>query len=108
MLSALMDSRSRWFVGSSSTKKFGFCSIKRQNQPRRFTSGQRARRLQRIFAAEKHLAHQPAQLLLISARIELPEPVDGRHALGDGFAMVLSDVADGHFVAPLHLAAINL
>jgi len=27
MLSALMDSRSRWFVGSSRTRKFGFCSM---------------------------------------------------------------------------------
>jgi hypothetical protein len=30
MFSALIDSRSRWLVGSSSTRTFGFCSISLQ------------------------------------------------------------------------------
>src|ERR1022692_1653066 len=30
MFSALMDSKSKWFVGSSSTSTFGFCSINLQ------------------------------------------------------------------------------
>ena len=34
MFSALIDSRSRWLVGSSSTSTFGFCSIMRQNSSR--------------------------------------------------------------------------
>ena len=34
MFSALMASRSRWFVGSSSTSTFGFCSMMRQKSSR--------------------------------------------------------------------------
>src|ERR1035441_2851113 len=34
MLRALIDSRSRWFVGSSSTRTFGFCSISLQKTNR--------------------------------------------------------------------------
>ena len=34
MFNALMDSRSRWFVGSSSTSTFGFCSMILQNSNR--------------------------------------------------------------------------
>ena len=34
MLIALIDSRSRWFVGSSSKSTFGFCSIRLQNSKR--------------------------------------------------------------------------
>ncbi len=78
-----------------------------KNQPRRFAAGKRLGRLQRVIAAEEHLAHQAAQFLLRSGRIELPEPLDGGHALGDGFAVVLRKVADGHFVAPAHFAAVD-
>src|SRR5216684_3873329 len=34
MLSALIDSRSRWLVGSSKTSTLGFCSINLQNSSR--------------------------------------------------------------------------
>ena len=34
MFSALIDSRSRWLVGSSSTRTFGFCSMMRQKSRR--------------------------------------------------------------------------
>ena len=72
MFSALIDSRSRWLVGSSSTRKLGFCSISRQKiKTRRFAAGERLVRLQRVVAAEQHLPEQPAQFLLRRLRIEL-------------------------------------
>ena len=50
MLSALMDSRSRWFVGSSRTRTLGFCSISLQKmQARRFAAGEGLGRLQALL-----------------------------------------------------------
>ena len=56
---------------------------------------------------EQHLAEQAAQFLLRGLRIELVQPLDGGHAVGDGIGVVLREIADGDFVAPHDDAAIE-
>src|SRR5712672_3854650 len=78
-----------------------------EDEPGGFAAGESLGGLERVVAAEEHLPHQSAQLLLIGAGIELPEPVDGGHAFGDGIAVILGEVSDGHFVSPDDGAAVD-
>ena len=79
-----------------------------ENQPRRFSSGERSSWFQGVLAAEQHLAQHAAQFLLRRLGIELVQPFDGSRAFLDGVGVVLREVTDRHFVAPLHVAAIDL
>ena len=78
-----------------------------ENDSRGFAAGKRFRRLQRVVAAEKHLAEQAAQLLLRRHRIELVQPLDHRGAFDDGVRMILREIADERVVPPRDRAAIN-
>ena len=54
-----------------------------ENHARRFAAGERIGLLERILAAEEHLAEHAAQFLLRSLRIELVQPVDDGDALAE-------------------------
>ena len=63
-----------------------------------------ASRFQPVVAAEQHLAQKPAYFLLRNRRVELVKPFEHGHAWRDRFLVVLREVADRDFMAPLHLA----
>ena len=69
-------------------------------QARGFAAGERLGGLEGVVAGEQHLAEQTAQFLLRGLRIELVQPLDGGHAVGDGIGVILREIADGDFVAP--------
>src|SRR6266567_151003 len=72
-----------------------------------FASGERVGFLEALFAAEEHLAEDAADVLLGGLRVELVEPVRGRHAELDGALVVLGEVADLGLVAPLDGAGVD-
>src|SRR5712692_7496602 len=78
-----------------------------EDEPRGFTAGESLCGLEGVIAAEEHLPHEAAELLLIGGGIKLPEPVDGGHAFGEGITVVLREIADGDFVAPDDVAAVD-
>ncbi len=78
-----------------------------ENHSRGLAAGKRFRRLQRVVAAEKHLAEQPAQLFLRRHRIELVQPLDHRGAFDDGVRVILREIADERVVSPRDRAAID-
>ena len=71
-----------------------------EDEAGRFAAGQRLGGLEGVVAGEQHLAEKAAQFLLRGLRIELVQPLDGGHAVGDGIGVILREVADGDFVAP--------
>jgi glycerol-3-phosphate dehydrogenase len=60
-----------------------------EEQPRRLAARQRLGRLQALFAAEEHLAEQAVDVLARRVRIELVQPLDGRHALARCAGVIL-------------------
>src|SRR5882762_7319117 len=97
MVRRLVQDEEIWFLQHELAK----------DEPGRFAAGESLGGLERVVAAEEHLPHQSTQLLLIGAGIELPEPVDGSHTFGDGIAVILREVTDGHFVPPDYRAAVD-
>src|SRR5882724_2541362 len=97
MVGGLVEDQEIWFLQHELAK----------DEAGGFTAGESFCGLERVVAAEEHLAHQSAQLLLIGAGIELPEPVDGSHTFGDRIAVILREVPDGNFVPPDYCAAVD-
>ena len=60
-----------------------------------------------FFAFEEHLAKDAADIFLGSFGIVLMQPILGGHAELDRAFVILSEVAYGDFVAPLHVAGVN-
>ena len=72
-----------------------------------FASGEGVGLLEALFALEEHLAEDAADVFLGGLGVELVEPVGGGHAELDGALVVLGEVADGDFVAPLDGAGVD-
>ena len=79
-----------------------------ENQPRRFASRQRRGGLHALFPAEQHLPQQPAKFFHRRLRIELMQPLNGRHPLLDGFLVVLRKIPDRDLVPPGDRPAVHL
>src|SRR5207249_2886562 len=78
-----------------------------ENQARGFAPGEGRSGFHGVFAAEKHLSHKAAKFLLRSPGIKLPEPFKSGHALRDGIAVILGEIADGDFVPPADFPAVD-
>ena len=72
-----------------------------------FASGECVGLLEAFFAVEEHLAEDAADVFLGGLRVELVEPVAGRHAELDGALVVLGEVADLDLVAPFDGAGVD-
>ena len=101
MFSALMDSRSKWLVGSSSTRTFGFCSMSLQKSRRAASPPERTS----VFLLpssrwKQHLPQQAANFFVRGRRVPLMQPFECCRAMLDQSSVVLREVADGGFVSP--------
>ena len=73
-----------------------------ENQPGSLAAGKRLGTLERVLAAEQHLAEQTAQLFLGGAGVPIMQPLDDAETWPDGIPVVLREVADGRLVSPCH------
>src|SRR5579872_1369699 len=108
MLSALIDSRSRWLVGSSSTSTLGFCSISLQNSRRAASPPERTPVF--LVASSRAKSIWPrisAQFLGNGCAVPLMEPLENRRSALDQTAMVLREVADRSLVSPDYFPGVN-
>jgi photosystem II stability/assembly factor-like uncharacterized protein len=79
-----------------------------EEQPGGFAAGERVGGLVAFLAAEQHLPEQAVDVLPRRARIELVQPLDRRHAPGDGAGVALREVTHRDLVAPADLAGIEV
>ena len=108
MFSALIDSRSRWLVGSSRTSTFGFCSMIRQKSRRAVSPPERASvGLWPSSPLNSICPSRPWMSCRVRVRIELVQPLDGRHPFADRAGVVLREVADRDLVAPAHRPGVD-
>ena len=109
MFSALIDSRSRWLVGSSRIEHVRLLQHDAaEQQPRRLAARKRLGRLEPFFAAEQHLAEQAVNVLPRRVGVEPVQPLDRGHPLLDRAGVVLRKVADRDLVPPAHLARVDV
>ncbi len=77
--SALIDSRSRWLVGSSSTSTLSCVSISlHEQQPHRLATGQGVGGLHPLLAREEHPAQHPGDLLVGELDVDVAQPLERR------------------------------
>src|SRR6266853_290230 len=94
MLSALIDSRSRWLVGSSNTRTLGFCSISLQKISRAASPPERTS----VFLSPS------SNFLVGGSRLPLMKPLESRHARLDQRFVVLGKISNRRFVTPDNLS----
>ena len=78
-----------------------------EEDARRLAAGKHVSLLGGFIADKEHLPQQAANLFIRNRRVPLEDPVQNGAAFFNQAAMVLRKIADGGFVSPGGLAAVN-